>query len=63
VTKVRLGLDLKQHELSVIPEVDTPKSCNISFAGKICFISIYIYIYKINAAVPEKYSLEEINLF
>ncbi|XP_075273455.1 centrosomal protein of 295 kDa isoform X2 [Opisthocomus hoazin] len=34
VTKVRLGLDLKQHELSVIPEVDTPKSCNISFADK-----------------------------
>ncbi|NWX39911.1 CE295 protein, partial [Steatornis caripensis] len=31
VTKVKLGLDLKQHELSVIPEVDTPKSC-ISFA-------------------------------
>ncbi|NWR66611.1 CE295 protein, partial [Bucorvus abyssinicus] len=35
VTKVKLGLDLEQHELSVIPEVDTPKSCNISFAGKI----------------------------
>ncbi|XP_054674059.1 centrosomal protein of 295 kDa isoform X3 [Grus americana] len=34
VAKVKLGLDLEQHELSVIPEVDTPKSCNISFAGK-----------------------------
>ncbi|XP_066845984.1 centrosomal protein of 295 kDa isoform X2 [Anser cygnoides] len=34
VTKVKLGLDLEQHELSVIPEVDTPRSCNISFAGK-----------------------------
>ncbi|XP_030310508.1 centrosomal protein of 295 kDa [Calypte anna] len=34
VTKVKLRLDLEQHELSVIPEVDTPKSCNISFADK-----------------------------
>ncbi|NXL58688.1 CE295 protein, partial [Chordeiles acutipennis] len=34
VVKVKLGLDLEQHELSVIPEVDTPKSCNISFADK-----------------------------
>ncbi|NXW54884.1 CE295 protein, partial [Eurystomus gularis] len=34
VTKVKLGLDLEQHELSVIPEVDTPKSSNISFADK-----------------------------
>ncbi|NXF89808.1 CE295 protein, partial [Eubucco bourcierii] len=34
VTKVKLGLDLKQHELSVIPEVDTPKSCNVSFADR-----------------------------
>ncbi|NXW99237.1 CE295 protein, partial [Larus smithsonianus] len=33
VTKVKLGLDLEQHELSVIPEVDTPKSCNVSCAG------------------------------
>ncbi|XP_074773436.1 centrosomal protein of 295 kDa [Athene noctua] len=32
VAKVKLGLDLEQHELSVIPEVDTPKSCNISFS-------------------------------
>ncbi|XP_068786585.1 centrosomal protein of 295 kDa isoform X1 [Struthio camelus] len=31
LTKVRLGLDLEQHELSVIPEIDTPRSCNISF--------------------------------
>ncbi|KAM6418517.1 centrosomal protein of 295 kDa [Pluvialis apricaria] len=34
VAKVKLGLDLEQHELSVIPEVDTPKSCNISLAEK-----------------------------
>ncbi|NXI65358.1 CE295 protein, partial [Anseranas semipalmata] len=34
VTKVKLGFDLEQHELSVIPEVDTPRSCNISFADK-----------------------------
>ncbi|NXF02723.1 CE295 protein, partial [Smithornis capensis] len=34
VTKVKLGLGLEQHELSVIPEVDTPKSCNVSFADK-----------------------------
>ncbi|NXI89355.1 CE295 protein, partial [Psophia crepitans] len=34
VAKVKLGLGLEQHELSVIPEVDTPKSCNISFADK-----------------------------
>ncbi|NXK08448.1 CE295 protein, partial [Herpetotheres cachinnans] len=34
VAKVKLGLDLEQHELSVIPEADTPKSCNISFADK-----------------------------
>ncbi|NXF32596.1 CE295 protein, partial [Nyctibius bracteatus] len=34
VTKVKLGLVLEQHELSVIPEVDTPKSCNISFEDK-----------------------------
>ncbi|NWI45208.1 CE295 protein, partial [Picathartes gymnocephalus] len=33
VTKVKLGLVLEQHELSVIPEVDTPKSCSLSFAG------------------------------
>ncbi|NXA05278.1 CE295 protein, partial [Sapayoa aenigma] len=32
VTKVKLGLGLEQHELSVIPEVDTPKSCNVSSA-------------------------------
>ncbi|NXA87252.1 CE295 protein, partial [Melanocharis versteri] len=34
VTKVKLGLGLEQHELSVIPEVDTPKSCSLSFADK-----------------------------
>ncbi|XP_062423318.1 centrosomal protein of 295 kDa isoform X4 [Rhea pennata] len=34
LAKVKLGLDLEQHELSVIPEVDTPRSCNISFADK-----------------------------
>lgn len=61
MAKVKLGLDLEQHELSVIPEVDTPKSCNISFAGK---INVYMDIkYMINAALPEKYRLEEINLF
>ncbi|NXK94650.1 CE295 protein, partial [Formicarius rufipectus] len=32
VTKVKLGLGLEQHELSVIPEIDTPKSCSLSFA-------------------------------
>ncbi|NXU85016.1 CE295 protein, partial [Xiphorhynchus elegans] len=31
VTKVKLGLGLEQHELSIIPEIDTPKSCNLSF--------------------------------
>ncbi|KFV86070.1 hypothetical protein N308_11861, partial [Struthio camelus australis] len=35
LTKVRLGLDLEQHELSVIPEIDTPRSCNISFEDKV----------------------------
>ncbi|NXC04362.1 CE295 protein, partial [Orthonyx spaldingii] len=34
VTKVKLGLGLKQHELSVIPEIDTPKSCSLSSADK-----------------------------
>ncbi|NXX82817.1 CE295 protein, partial [Urocolius indicus] len=34
VAKVKLGLDLEQHELSIIPEVDTPKSSNISLAEK-----------------------------
>ncbi|NXE26098.1 CE295 protein, partial [Ardeotis kori] len=34
VTKVKLGLNLEQHELSVIPEVDTPKTCHVSFADK-----------------------------
>ncbi|KAK2512928.1 Cep295 [Columba guinea] len=34
VTKVKLGLNLEQHELSVIPEVDTSKSFNISFAAQ-----------------------------
>ncbi|NXA26478.1 CE295 protein, partial [Ibidorhyncha struthersii] len=34
VAKVKLGLDLEQHELSVIPEVNTPKSSNVSFADK-----------------------------
>ncbi|NXU11370.1 CE295 protein, partial [Pardalotus punctatus] len=35
VTKVKLGLGLEQHELSVIPEVDTPKSWSLSFAGNV----------------------------
>ncbi|NXJ26171.1 CE295 protein, partial [Dicrurus megarhynchus] len=34
VTKVKLGLGLEQHELSIIPEIDTPKSCSLSFADK-----------------------------
>ncbi|XP_014108215.1 PREDICTED: centrosomal protein of 295 kDa [Pseudopodoces humilis] len=34
VTKVKLGLGLEQHELSIIPEVDTPKSCSLSLADK-----------------------------
>ncbi|NXH22611.1 CE295 protein, partial [Bucco capensis] len=34
VTKVKLGFALKQHELSVIPEVDTPQSCSFSSADK-----------------------------
>ncbi|NWI93728.1 CE295 protein, partial [Pitta sordida] len=34
VTKVKLRLGLEQHELSVIPEVDTPKSGSGSFADK-----------------------------
>ncbi|NXD41991.1 CE295 protein, partial [Copsychus sechellarum] len=34
VTKVKLGLGLQQHELSIIPEVDTPKSCSLSLADK-----------------------------
>ncbi|XP_048150504.1 centrosomal protein of 295 kDa isoform X4 [Corvus hawaiiensis] len=34
VTKVKLGLGLQQHELSVIPEIDTPKSCSLSFSDR-----------------------------
>ncbi|NXN77853.1 CE295 protein, partial [Bombycilla garrulus] len=34
VTKVKLGLGLQQHELSVILEADTPKSCSLSLADK-----------------------------
>ncbi|NXH51980.1 CE295 protein, partial [Rhabdornis inornatus] len=34
VTKVKLGLGLQQHELSIIPEVDTPRSCSLSLADK-----------------------------
>ncbi|KGL76968.1 hypothetical protein N309_04081, partial [Tinamus guttatus] len=35
LAKVKLGLlHLEQHELSVIPEVDTPRSCSSSFADK-----------------------------
>ncbi|NXY06380.1 CE295 protein, partial [Pteruthius melanotis] len=45
VTKVKLGLGLEQHELSVIPEIDTPKSCSLSFAdggtGETSQISAY----------------------
>lgn len=59
MTKVKLGLDLEQHELSVIPEVDTSKSFNISFAGKV-YIYIYGYKYIINTAVHENYRLKEL---
>lgn len=38
VTKVKLGLALEQHELSVIPEVDTPKNCSLSLAGNVYLI-------------------------
>ncbi|XP_014466695.1 centrosomal protein of 295 kDa isoform X2 [Alligator mississippiensis] len=34
LAKIKLGLNLEQHELSVIPEVDTPRSWNVSLAGK-----------------------------
>ncbi|NWJ05955.1 CE295 protein, partial [Crypturellus undulatus] len=34
LAKVKLGLHLDQHELSVIPEVDTPRSCSFSFPDK-----------------------------
>ncbi|KAI1242057.1 hypothetical protein IHE44_0005573 [Lamprotornis superbus] len=34
VTKVKLGLGLQQHELSIIPEVDTPRSCSLSLADR-----------------------------
>lgn len=61
VTKVKLGLDLEQHELSVIPEVDTSKSCNISFTGNICFT--YLDSRYVVNALPERYSLEEMNIF
>ncbi|KAJ6664917.1 hypothetical protein lerEdw1_005889 [Lerista edwardsae] len=33
LTKVKLGLDLEQHELSVIPELDTPRSSRFSATG------------------------------
>ncbi|KAJ7320078.1 hypothetical protein JRQ81_019589 [Phrynocephalus forsythii] len=33
LAKVKLGLDLQQHELSAIPELDTPRSGNLSTTG------------------------------
>ncbi|XP_044297412.1 centrosomal protein of 295 kDa isoform X2 [Varanus komodoensis] len=46
LAKVKLGLDLEQHELSIIPELDTPRSgrlsttgCIESFTGDICLTS------------------------
>uniref|UniRef100_A0A6J0VHE5 Centrosomal protein of 295 kDa isoform X2 n=1 Tax=Pogona vitticeps TaxID=103695 RepID=A0A6J0VHE5_9SAUR len=33
LAKIKLGLDLEQHELSVIPELDTPRSGNLSTTG------------------------------
>ncbi|XP_043384811.1 centrosomal protein of 295 kDa isoform X8 [Chelonia mydas] len=34
LAKIKLGLDLEQHELSVIPELDTPRSGRVSFTDK-----------------------------
>ncbi|CAM4351233.1 unnamed protein product [Lepidochelys olivacea] len=34
LAKIKLGLDLEQHELSVIPELDTPRSGKVSFTDK-----------------------------
>ncbi|XP_039351003.1 centrosomal protein of 295 kDa isoform X3 [Mauremys reevesii] len=34
LAKIKLGLDLEQHELSVIPELDTPRSDKVSFTDK-----------------------------
>ncbi|XP_074840228.1 centrosomal protein of 295 kDa isoform X2 [Carettochelys insculpta] len=34
LAKIKLGLDLEQHELSAIPEQDTPRSDNISFTDR-----------------------------
>uniref|UniRef100_A0A8D0HGE6 Centrosomal protein of 295 kDa n=1 Tax=Sphenodon punctatus TaxID=8508 RepID=A0A8D0HGE6_SPHPU len=39
LTKVKFGLDLEQHELSVIPEMDTPKSGRISAADNPDFVT------------------------
>ncbi|XP_062983214.1 centrosomal protein of 295 kDa isoform X2 [Elgaria multicarinata webbii] len=33
LAKVKLGLDLEQHELSIIPELDTPRSGRLSTTG------------------------------
>ncbi|XP_033002017.1 centrosomal protein of 295 kDa [Lacerta agilis] len=33
LSKIKLGLDLEQHELSVIPELDTPRSGRLSSTG------------------------------
>ncbi|KFP61096.1 Centrosomal protein KIAA1731, partial [Cariama cristata] len=64
VVKVKLGFDLEQHELSVIPEVDTPKSCNISFADKtdslggesssISTVGEFAYVKRYRHALPEE---------
>ncbi|XP_067424365.1 centrosomal protein of 295 kDa isoform X2 [Emydura macquarii macquarii] len=34
LAKIKLGLDLEQHELSVIPELDTPRSGKVSFTDQ-----------------------------
>ncbi|NWS53816.1 CE295 protein, partial [Chunga burmeisteri] len=60
VVKVKLGFDLEQHELSVIPEVDTPKSCNISFAdslgesSSISTVGEFAYVKRYRHALPEE---------
>ncbi|NXD83095.1 CE295 protein, partial [Halcyon senegalensis] len=67
VTKVKLGFDLQQHELSVIPEADTPKSCNIYFADKTDSVSResspisttgeFVYVKRYSHALREEGSL------
>lgn len=41
VAKVKCGLDLNQHELSAIPEVESPASGRTSVLGNIWFDKIF----------------------